>query len=108
MDQPRGGQRLAAEARDEGRIVGEVLGQQLQRDVALETLVEGEHDRGHPADAEAALDPVAPGDRFALEVHGVAPPPTPVFPVSPVLPLLRPAPPLSGVVAETARSWKSG
>ena len=58
-----GRQRLAPEARHEGRIVGQMLGQQLDRDVALQPLVEGELDRGHAADAEAALDAVSPGDR---------------------------------------------
>jgi hypothetical protein len=40
-----------------------VLGQQLDRHIALEALVEGELDRRHTTDAEAALDPVAPNDR---------------------------------------------
>ena len=62
MHQARGGERLAPEARDERRVVGEVLGEQLQRDVALEPLVEGEVHGRHAADAEPALDPVAPCD----------------------------------------------
>ena len=53
MHEPRGGQRLAPEARDELAVVGEVLGQQLDRDVALEARVEGAHDGRHAADAEA-------------------------------------------------------
>ena len=62
MHQPGGGQGLAAEARDEGRVVGQVLGQQLQGDIALQPLVEGQVDGGHAADAQPALDPVAAGD----------------------------------------------
>ena len=38
VHQPRGGQRLAPEARDERGVLGEVLGQQLDRDVALQAL----------------------------------------------------------------------
>ncbi len=62
MLQPRRGQRLAAEAGDEGLVVGEVLGQQLDRDRALEHGVGREEDRRHAARAEARLDPVAAGD----------------------------------------------
>ena len=36
MHEPRGGERLAAEARDELLVLGEVLGEQLDGDVALE------------------------------------------------------------------------
>ena len=36
VHEPRGGERLAAEARHELRVLGEVLGQQLHRDVALQ------------------------------------------------------------------------
>ena len=60
VDQPGGGERLAAEAGHESRVVGEMLGEQLDRDIALQALVERQLDRGHPADAEAALDPVPP------------------------------------------------
>ena len=66
MDEPRRGERLAAEARHEGRVVGQVLGQQLDRHVALEALVEGELDGGHATDAEAALDPVPPDDHRSV------------------------------------------
>ena len=62
VHEPRGRQRLAAEARRRTSVVGEVLGQQLDRDLALEALVEGEVHGRHAADAEAALEPVAPGD----------------------------------------------
>ena len=41
VHEARGGQRLAAEALDELVVVGEVLGQQLHRDLALEAAVEG-------------------------------------------------------------------
>ena len=40
VHEPRRGQRLAPEPRDERRVVGQVLGQQLHGDVALEALVE--------------------------------------------------------------------
>ena len=57
-----GGERFAAEAVDEVPVLGEVLGQELDRDVALEPRVERELDGRHPADAEAALEPVAAGE----------------------------------------------
>ena len=95
VHQPGGGQRLAAEARDERRVVGQVLGQQLDRDVALEPLVERQVDRRHPADAEAALDPVAPGDRLSRLVTRYRRVPLPV-------PLPAPVPP---AVAAAPRSW---
>ena len=88
VHEPGSGERLAAEARDERRVVGEVLGQQLQRDVALEALVEGEVHGRHAADAEPALDPVAACDR--RRVHCPLPP----FPLPPPLPPPSPAPPL--------------
>ena len=62
MHQLGGRESLPPEARDEGGIVGQVLSQQLDRDFALETLVNREHHRRHTADAEPALDPVPPGD----------------------------------------------
>ena len=62
VHQAGGGQRLAAEARDERRVVGQMLGQQLDRDVALEPAVEREVHGRHAADPEAAFDPIAPGD----------------------------------------------
>ena len=62
VHQARGGLGLALEARHERGFVGEVLGEQLDRDLALEAQVEGEMDGGHPAEAEAALEAVAPGD----------------------------------------------
>jgi hypothetical protein len=51
---PRGGERLAAEARDELRVLGEVLGEQLDRDLALEPAVERELDGRHAAEARGA------------------------------------------------------
>ena len=56
VHEPGGGQRLAAEARDEARVLREVLGEQLHGDVALEPRVEREPDGRHAADAEAALE----------------------------------------------------
>jgi hypothetical protein len=62
VHQPRGRQGLAAEARHERGVVGEMLGEQLDRDVALQALVEREVNGRHAADSEAPVDPVAPGD----------------------------------------------
>ena len=64
VHEPRGGERLAPEARDEARVLGEVLGEQLDRDVALQPRVERELDGRHAADAEAALEPVAVGEEL--------------------------------------------
>ena len=50
-----GGLRLAAEALDELRVLGEALVQELERDLAVEHLVVGEPDVGHPARCRAAL-----------------------------------------------------
>src|SRR5512133_3973918 len=58
-----------------------MFGEQLDRDVALKPVVEGELHRGHAADAQAALELVAVGDRLC-GVHGVgASVPPPVSPV---------------------------
>ena len=65
---------LAAEARDELLVVGQVLGQQLHGDLALEAAVEGEVDRRHPADAQASRELVAPGDHLPGH-HGELPVP---------------------------------
>ena len=59
VHEPRRGQRLAAEARDEARVLGQVLGEQLDRDVALQPRVERELHGRHAADAEAAVELVA-------------------------------------------------
>ena len=64
VHEPGGGERLAAEARDEARVLRQVLGEQLDRDVALQPRVERELDGGHAADAEAALEPVAVGEEL--------------------------------------------
>src|SRR6266511_1943575 len=93
VDEPRRRQGLAAEAGDERRIVGQVLGEELDGHRALEPLVEGQLDRGHAAHAEAALEPVAAGD--PLLAHGACVPPplpggAPVPPPPPPPPLLPP------------------
>ena len=105
VHEPGRRQRLAAESGDERRVVGEVLGEQLDRDVALEALVERELDGRHPADAEAALDPIPPHDRCSVShppppfpplllLPGPAPPVVPVpVPVPVVVPPPRPTPP---------------
>ncbi len=50
---------LAPEAADEGVVVDEVRSHHLERDLALEALVEGEVDGGHPAVGEARQHAVA-------------------------------------------------
>ena len=80
VHEPRGGERLAAEARDEARVLGQVLGQQLDRDVALQARVERELDGRHAADAEAAVELVAVGEEFvghARASSGAGTPPSP-------------------------------
>ena len=69
VDQARGGQRLAPEARDEVRVGGEVLGEQLDGDVALESRVERELHGRHPAHAETTAEAVAAGEKL---IWGVA------------------------------------
>ncbi len=91
VDQASGGQRLAPKARDESGVVGEVLGEQLDGDVALQPVVEGEVDGRHAADAEAAFDPVPAGDRRR---GGHWPFPPLPFPLPPVPVPPKPAPPL--------------
>ena len=51
---------LAAEAGDEALVVGEVLAHHLQRDLAVEPLVDGQVDRRHPAVGEPTEHAVAP------------------------------------------------
>ena len=93
--EPGGGERLAAEAGDEGLVLGQVLGQQLDRHRPLEHLVGGQEDGGHAAGAEAALEPVAAGDlagraSFVTSRRGQPPPPVPPPPGSvPPSPLAR-------------------
>ena len=60
--QAGGGGRLAAEALDELRVLGEAPVEHLQRDLAPELLVVAQVDVGHAAGAEPALDPVAAVD----------------------------------------------
>lgn len=77
-----------------------MLGEQLQRDVALESLVEGEVHRRHAADSETAFDAVAACDRRGA-CHCPLPPPLPgpAPPVPPTVPVPpKPAPPLPVVV----------
>src|SRR5918992_5023192 len=57
-----GGQRLAPEARHEGLVLGQMLGEQLDRHRPLEHGVGGHEDGGHAAGSEPPLDPVAPRD----------------------------------------------
>src|SRR5206468_5587555 len=59
--EPAGETRLTHEACAEGLVVGELLGQHLDRDGSLELLVAGEENGRHAALSELALDPVAAG-----------------------------------------------
>ena len=59
VDQLRDGERLATEAGDEAVVVGEVLGEDLHRDGALEDAVGRFVDVRHPARAEALAGFVA-------------------------------------------------
>ena len=61
VDQFRDGERLAPEAGDEPLVVGEVLGEDLDRDGALEDPVGCPMHGRHPARAEAPVDLIAPG-----------------------------------------------
>ena len=82
----RGGQRLAAEAGHEGLVLGQVLGQQLDRHRALEHGVGGQEDGRHAAGAQPALDRVAARDLGrrgssvapSSRAPGPTPPPLPV------------------------------
>ena len=65
VDEPRDGQRLAAEASDELVVVGEMLGQDLHRDGPLEHAVGRSVDGGHAARAEPVAELVAVGDEAA-------------------------------------------
>src|SRR3954451_7694877 len=65
-------ERLAAEARDELRVLGEVLGEDLHRDVALQAAIARDPDRRHAADAEAVAELVAAREELA---HGAVTPP---------------------------------
>ena len=73
VHQAGGGERLAAEALDERGVVGEVLGEQLDGDLALEPAVEGQVDGRHAAEAEPVAELVAADDDLAA--HGVVTPP---------------------------------
>ena len=82
VHEARGRQRLAAKARDELAVVGEMLGQQLDRDLALEAAVDRDLDGRHAAVAEALPELVAAGDdvgahrrRLVIGISGVTPPP---------------------------------
>ena len=69
MDQLRDRERLAAEAGDELLVVGEVLGEDLDRDGPLEDPVGRPVDGRHAAGAEPVAELVAVGDR---RVHRLA------------------------------------
>ncbi len=77
VDQLRHRERLAPEAGDELVVVGEVLGEDLDRHGALEHPVGGPVDRGHPARPEAVAELVAVGDRRGHRLPAAPPPVTP-------------------------------
>jgi len=62
--QRRGDARLALEAAKEGRVVGQVPGQQLQGDFAIQRRVISAVDVGHAALAQRASQLVAADYRF--------------------------------------------
>ena len=66
VHQARRRERLAAEARDELRVLGEVLGEHLDGDVALQAAVVREAHRRHAADAEAIAELVAAREELSL------------------------------------------
>ena len=70
--EPRGRQRLAAEAVHERLVVGEVLREQLHSDGPLQHRVARLEDGGHPAGAQAALEHVAAGD-LGRRAHSARP-----------------------------------
>ncbi len=66
----RGGDpRLAQEALAEALVLGELGGDDLERDLAAEALLLGAVDRTHPATADERFDSVA-GDRRSRRQHG--------------------------------------
>ena len=80
VDQLRDRQRLAPEAGDELVVVREVLGEDLDRDGALQDPVGRLVDARHPARAEPVAELVAARDQGRAHRQ---PPPTPVPPVPP-------------------------
>jgi len=77
MDEARGGERLALEARHERRVGCEVLGEQLDGDVTLEALVEREVHCGHVHPTQPALRGVAPAITISPAGIGSCPVATP-------------------------------
>ena len=65
VHEPCGGERLALEPRDERGVLGQVLGQQLDRHLALQPAVEGQMDGRHAAQPQAVAELVAAGDLLA-------------------------------------------
>ena len=97
--QARRRERLAAEAGDEVLVLGQVLGQQLDRHRALEHRVGGQEHGRHAAGAEPAVDPVAARDLGAGALIAVLGSPPPVPPS---------APSSGGVVSVAGRSRWAG
>ena len=67
--EPRRHARLLPEALGEGRVVQQLRGQDLQRDLALERRVVRANDDGHAAAAERSDDPVRSEARSGFEAH---------------------------------------
>ena len=80
VDQARGCLRLALEARHEGGVLGQVLGQQLDRHPPLQALVEGEVDGRHAAEAQSAFEPVAARDLLSAHLLPSSSPAVPPVP----------------------------
>ena len=74
MHEPRGRERLSAEAGDELRVLRQVLGEHLHGDLPLQPPVAREADGRHAADAEAVAELVAACEDLA---HGAVAPPLP-------------------------------
>ena len=81
MHQSSGSLCLTLKTRDERRILREVLSEQLDSDLALQAIVEGEMNGRHASEAKPALELVATGN---LHAHGsgALASPTPTPPVS--------------------------
>src|SRR5438270_7340318 len=78
---------LALEARHERGVLGEVLGEQLHRNPALQALVEGAVNGGHAAEAQAPFQAVARADLSRVHLgspEGAAPPAAPSLLWSPL------------------------
>jgi hypothetical protein len=65
------GARLAAELLDEGLILGKVGAHDLERDLAIEPLVQGDVHRRHPAVGQVREHAIAPVEDMTDEGEGI-------------------------------------